>query len=82
MRAANNDVIDGIRTLANMIASKKYYISSSCVEAIKEMGSYSWDKLAQKQGMDRPLKRDDHSSDMQRYAVYTHLNRNLRREKR
>jgi PBSX family phage terminase large subunit len=75
MRSAKNDVINGIRTLANMISSKKYYISSRCKEALREMSSYCWDANAQKVGEDKPLKKDDHSSDMQRYAVYTHLNR-------
>jgi phage terminase large subunit len=75
IRAAKNDVSEGIRFMANLIGRRQYLIHKSCVEAIREMGSYCWDSLAQKHGMDRPLKRDDHSSDMQRYAIYSHLTR-------
>lgn len=72
---ANNSVLDGIRTQSNLLASGNYKILSCCHNAIKEYSNYVWDSRAAKQGIDKPLKENDHSLDAQRYVLHTFLNK-------
>lgn len=74
-RSAKNDVVDGIKTVQKKIGDGSYKILRSCKEVIREKSSYSWDKKAQERGEDEPIKRDDHSSDAERYAIHTHYRR-------
>ncbi|QOR55785.1 MAG: terminase [Catenulispora phage 69_17] len=68
---ADNDVLDGIRTTANVLGNDKLRISTSCRALIDEMSGYSWDPKAQLLGEDRPLKIADHGPDALRYALHT-----------
>jgi PBSX family phage terminase large subunit len=68
---AKNDVINGIRYVGEQLASKKFLIDSSCVMTKEEYHTYVWDSNAQKQGIDKPLKINDHTCDCDRYALYT-----------
>ena len=68
---ANNDVINGIRQVATMLNTQKFFIDKSCVNTKMEYSTYSWDPMAQKQGKDRPIKEHDHTCDTDRYVVYT-----------
>ncbi len=68
---ANNDVVNGIRQVATMLNTGKFYIDKSCVNTKMEYSTYSWDPMAQKQGKDRPIKEHDHTCDTDRYVVYT-----------
>lgn len=68
---ADNDVLNGIRHVGSLIGQKRYYIDPSCVNTIKEYESYVWDDKAQKLGVDRPVKVNDHACDSDRYALYT-----------
>jgi PBSX family phage terminase large subunit len=70
---ANNDVLDGIRTQARMLKSGEYKILRSCKQTIRDYGAYLWDTRAQERGEDKPLKTNDHTKDMERYALHTHL---------
>lgn len=70
---ANNDVINGIRQVATMLNTRKFYIDKSCVNTKMEYSTYSWDPMAQKQGKDRPIKEHDHTCDTDRYVVYTDM---------
>ena len=59
---ANNDVLNGIRTVANLMGQKKFRVSRDCTNTIKEIGTYSWDTKAQERtGTDVPLKENDHA---------------------
>jgi len=69
VRHADNSVLDGIRTVGNLLAADRLLISKYCYNAIKEMQSYSWDPKAQKNGEDKPLKTNDHCADAIRYVV-------------
>jgi PBSX family phage terminase large subunit len=65
---ANNNVLDGIREVASLIAQGKLKISTECKNTIKEIHTYSWDEKAQERtGIDTVLKRDDHCVDAMRY---------------
>lgn len=68
---ANNDVVNGIRQVATMLNTGKFYIDKSCVNTKMEYSTYSWDPMAQKQGKDRPIKEHDHTCDTDRYVLYT-----------
>jgi PBSX family phage terminase large subunit len=68
---ADNDVINGIRYVSSQLSSGNYFMDRSCVNSKKEYMSYVWDKQAQLQGMDKPLKIRDHTCDTDRYALYS-----------
>jgi PBSX family phage terminase large subunit len=70
---ANNSVLDGIKFVSEYLAKRLFFVCSSCVNTIKEFGSYIWDPKAAKRGEDSPLKENDHGMDRDRYALFTHL---------
>lgn len=70
---AKNDVLDGIRTVARMLSNRKYFVHSSCGNYIKEFSSYVWDDRSQRNGIDQPLKANDHAQDAGRYVIFTVL---------
>lgn len=69
---ADNDVLDGIRRMISEMQEGKLVICENCITLIKEVESYVWDPKASTRGEDIPLKKDDHSIDAMRYAIYTH----------
>ena len=54
-----------------MIERHEYKISKRCPRAIASKAMYAWDPRAQELGQDKPLKRDDHEADMERYMIHT-----------
>lgn len=68
---ANNDVLDGIRSVATMITQGNLVICKDCVNLIKEFEGYVWDENAVKRGEDKPLKQNDHALDSLRYTIYS-----------
>lgn len=68
---ADNDVLYGIRLMANGLASGWLHISDRCQSLIREIPGYSWDSKAQLKGHDKPIKTADHSLDAARYALTT-----------
>ena len=68
---ANNDVLSGIRVVAKSLNMKTFLIDKSCENTQKEYASYAWDRQAQLNGIDRPIKAHDHTCDTDRYVVYT-----------
>lgn len=69
--AADNSVLDGIRTVSSLLATDGLLVHESCTPLIREMASYSWDDKATKEGQDKPLKVADHAVDALRYGVHT-----------
>lgn len=66
---ADNDVLAGIRTTADLLKSGELVICEGCDDALREFGLYSWDENAG--GRDAPVKQNDHAMDDIRYfAVY------------
>lgn len=72
VRKARNEVLDGIRTVANMLNSGKIKIHTSCRDSIREFKLYRWDEKGTE---DRVLKENDHAMDEIRYFAYTVLRR-------
>lgn len=75
VRGAVNDVLSGIQTTAEMIASGKLKIHESCEDAIREFGLYRWDEKAES---DRVVKENDHAMDEIRYMVMTVLKKHFK----
>jgi PBSX family phage terminase large subunit len=74
---ADNDVLNGIRTVGNFIGQGDLKICSDAANLIKEMEGYVWDTKKLKLGEDAPLKQNDHACDALRYAIYSHFGKRL-----
>lgn len=66
---AENEVLDGIRRTATLLAKRKILIHDTCACLLDEMGTYLWDDKAAAHGVEKPLKENDHSADALRYKV-------------
>ncbi len=67
----NNDVMDGIRTVGSLIATRRLLVHRSCLALVEQLPSYSWDPKAAERGEDAPVKLEDHAIDAARYALHT-----------
>ena len=47
---ANNEVLDGIRTVSTLLGQNKLFISEECENLISEMFTYAWDEKKQMKG--------------------------------
>ncbi len=65
VQKADNDVISGIRTTADLLKSGGIVICRDCRDAIREFYEYRWDE--KKGDKDVPLKKFDHAMDEIRY---------------
>ena len=70
---AKNDVLDGIRKVANLLKSDKLYFHKSCRDSIREFSLYSWEENC---NFDAPKKQNDHAMDDIRYFTTTAINEN------
>ncbi|NCC84676.1 MAG: PBSX family phage terminase large subunit [Clostridia bacterium] len=71
VQPAVNDVLDGIRETAKMLANDSLSVSPECPYTRGDFSSYVWDTQAQRRGEDKPLKQHDHAADAVRYWVMT-----------
>ncbi|SFE43786.1 phage terminase, large subunit, PBSX family [Paenibacillus algorifonticola] len=72
VKDADNEVEDGIRMMATMIAKRKIRVHrTNCPNFLKERASYVWDKKAGERGIEKPVKQLDHAMDGGRYFVKT-----------
>lgn len=69
VHSADNEVLDGIRSVASLRAGKHLVVHDSCTGGIAELTSYVWDPDAAKRGKEQPLKVDDHYPDAERYGI-------------
>lgn len=69
---AKNDVLSGIRRVADAIRSGEIRIGEGCSDTLREFTLYAWDEKAHG---DAPLKENDHAMDDIRYFVSTVLDR-------
>jgi PBSX family phage terminase large subunit len=68
---ADNAVMDGIRTVAGLLAADRLRVHASCAGLLEELPNYVWDDRAVLLGEDKPLKVNDHSCDALRYGIRT-----------
>ena len=66
---ANNEVLDGIRRVADALAQGRIRICKGCADTIREFSLYRWEEG----GRDQPRKENDHAMDDIRYFVSTVL---------
>lgn len=74
VRKANNNVLPGISYTAALLQAGRLKIGSSCKDAIREFGLYSWDDKSQE---DKVIKENDHCMDDIRYFSFTVLRQKL-----
>lgn len=72
---ANNEVLEGIQTVAALMSTRKLRIHRRCIETLKGIELYAWDKKAALRGVEQPLKQDDDAADMLRYATHEKIPR-------
>lgn len=65
---AKNDVVNGIRIVADMLRSGRMKIWCGCTDTLREFSLYRWDES---QTSDRPVKENDHAMDDIRYFAAT-----------
>ncbi|MFB7908124.1 PBSX family phage terminase large subunit [Kitasatospora sp. NPDC056076] len=68
---ANNEVLDGIRSVGVALGSGRLLVHRSCRGLIDELPGYAWDDSAAAKGQDKPLKINDHSVDALRYVLHS-----------
>ncbi|MEE3428010.1 MAG: PBSX family phage terminase large subunit [Ruminococcus sp.] len=66
---AVNDVINGIRLTSTALKDGRIKICDNCPDSIREFSLYRWNE----NGMDTPIKENDHAMDDIRYFVSTIL---------
>lgn len=66
---ANNDVLDGIGLINSLIGNGRLRVHPNCKNTLHELSTYSWDPKAQRLGIDKPLKINDHCLDNLRYQT-------------
>ncbi len=69
---AKNDVLSGIRRVADALRSGEIAFSERCADSIREFSLYVWDTAANR---DQPRKEFDHAMDDIRYFTVTVLGR-------
>ena len=70
VRDGVNDVVEGIRVVDEMLASKRLIIGDNCLNLIAELYNYRWDEGKQAIGEDAPMKENDHACDAMRYYIF------------
>ena len=68
--AAKNDVLFGIRLVADALREDRLLIHAGCADCLRELGLYAWEPGG---GKDVPRKEHDHAMDDLRYFVVTEL---------
>ena len=61
-----DSIINGI----TQILEYKIYVHPKCVNTIKELGTYCWQKDKSENGINKPVDTDNHLMDAFRYAMY------------
>ena len=69
---ADNSVLDGISFMLSEMSEGNLFVCEECKVTISEIESYCWDNKKAAQGIDAPIKKNDHCLDAIRYSTYTH----------
>ena len=71
----NNDVRAGLVRMQNRFAKRLLFVTNRCVNTLKELENYRWDRFAsskleaRRNKKESPLKKNDHCMDALRYGV-------------
>ena len=66
-----NDVLKGIQHVNSAFGAKMLTVDRRCVNVLRELDEYAWDREAADKGEDKPQKGNDHGMDSIRYAEAT-----------
>jgi PBSX family phage terminase large subunit len=66
---ADNDVDNGIRRMANLMAAGRVRVHRDCKDFQREVPIYEWDKDKAERGEEAPIKANDHAMDAGRYLL-------------
>lgn len=66
---ADNSVLEGIETVASALHAGVVKIGDCCKHLVEELGGYVWED--RQDGIERPVKVNDHGCDALRYGVMT-----------
>lgn len=69
VKPAKNNVLNGISDVSTMLASGLLVFSDKCEHTIREFSEYVWDEHATRNGLEMPVKNNDHCLDAVRYFV-------------
>ena len=73
IKDAENEVLDGIRLVASLLALGKLKINrQKCPNIQKEFPGYIWDAKAAERGEEKPIKTSDHLLDALRYLCFSY----------
>lgn len=75
IRNANNDVLNGISTVASLLACGRLIIGKACKDCIAEFGLYAWAVDSGDNMLEEVVKENDHAMDDTRYFCHTILRR-------
>ena len=64
-------MLDGIRRVATLMGQRRLKICETCEGLIGEISGDIWDEKASLNGVERPVKQNDHGVDAARYLVAT-----------
>lgn len=70
---ANNDVLNGLQTVTRLLKDGTLTIMANCKNLIREIEGYVWDPAKAREGIDAPLKREDHCVDAFRYSIASYV---------
>lgn len=73
VRDANNDVLEGIKATSVRLTNGALTVSEKCTNLIAELRGYRWDSKKQDDGIDAPVKSNDHACDALRYFVMARM---------
>jgi PBSX family phage terminase large subunit len=74
VKDADNEVLDGIRTMATMMSLKLIRVhKTKCRYFQQEVTGYIWDEKASDKGKEQPVKQFDHCMDAARYVIKTQI---------
>jgi len=71
VRDADNDVVNGIRTVGTFLGTDRLFIDENCENVLREFHEYVWDEKNRDKGIDKPVKQNDHAMDSLRYFIHT-----------
>lgn len=71
---AVNDVLPGIKTVANLLDNDQLIVTDRCTGWAEEVTEYRWSSKATDEGLDEVVKEDDHSLDAGRYITHSTAN--------
>ncbi|MFL2001446.1 PBSX family phage terminase large subunit [Microbacterium sp. A1-JK] len=71
---AVNDVLPGIKTVANLLGNDQLIATDRCTGWMEEVTEYRWDAKATDNGDDEVVKENDHSLDAGRYITHSTAN--------